>query len=159
MHRGGTVGQAFFNGPWLAYTVWVLCVYWSWKRSVFLIYKYSIWFWFMILLNDESFQCIKSLNCKCTVCQNAAWPLTRTVQLFIQHVLLSHLLLLLPSGIRCCQNTNHRSWDSSLRTPGTHHYVDLLIIMIHTWTSLPSSLYMSLSYVHSPDGIILVYGV
>jgi hypothetical protein len=73
---------------------------------------------------------------------------------------LSHLLLLLPSGLRSHQSTNHRSWDESLRTPGTHHYAHLLIITIHTWSSLPSSflsLYMSLRFDSSPVAIVSVY--
>ena len=45
---------------------------------------------------------------------------------------MSHLLLLLPSGVQRHQNTNHRSWDSSLCTPGTHHYAHLALIIMHT---------------------------
>ena len=44
-------------------------------------------------------------------------------------MILSHLLLLLPSGVRCRQNTNHpdlgfiitHTWHSSLRAPVSHY--------------------------------------
>jgi hypothetical protein len=55
-----------------------------------------------------------------------------------QNSLLSHLLLLLPSGVQRQLKTNHRSCGSSLHIPCTH-YLHLWIIMIHTIKCITSS--------------------
>ena len=80
--------------------------------------------------------------------------------MFILIILLSSLLLLLSSGVWRRRNTNHLFWDTSIRTPGILHYTHLLIIMIHTWTPLPSSLpnlYLSLPYICSSVGIVPMF--
>ena len=49
---------------------------------------------------------------------------------------LSHLLLLLPSGVRRRRFTNHLSWKPSLRSPGINHYAHLRFIMRHNLDSI-----------------------